>query len=63
MEEMHITRKRIRELADERGVKYTVLCDVMGVNRNYLMDKKQISSPIPARRLEKAAEKLGTTAA
>lgn len=62
LEAMHITRQRIRELADERGVKYTVLCDAMGVSRNYLMDKKQISSPIPAKRLEKAAEKLGTTA-
>lgn len=61
MKEMHITRRRIRELAREKGIKFSVICDDMGVCRNYLVDKKQAGNPIPDSRLEKAAERLGTT--
>ncbi len=63
MSEMHITRRRIRDLADRRGIKYAVICEDMQVSRNYLMDKKQIASPIPRKRLEAAAKRLGTTVA
>lgn len=61
LEDMHIHRRRIVELCEERGVFKSSICEAMGVAKNYFSDKKQTKSSIPDWRLEIAAEKLNTT--